>query len=158
MQEEEIFVDASTSWGVGLMYHGRWLAWKYKEGWFTEGRCIGWGEMVAIELALRTLVVSKVSNAHLHLRLDNMGVIGALAAGKSYNTQENAILQQILRLYHKHAIWFTIMYIPLKENPADPMSRGEFPPKRRLIGSPPKIPFHLYPFINHSVEAKDLTY
>jgi hypothetical protein len=158
MQEEEIFVDASTSWGIGLTYRRRWLVWKYKEGWFTEGRCIGWGEMVAIELALRTLVVSKVTNAHLHLRSDNMGVIGALAVGKLYNAQENAILQQILRLYHEHSIWFTITYIPSKENPADPMSRGEFLPKRRLIGSPPKILFHLYPFVNHSIEAKDLTY
>jgi hypothetical protein len=158
MQEDEIFVDASTSWGIGLTYRGRWLAWKYKEGWFSEGRCIGWGEMVAIELALRTLVVSKVSKAHLHLRSDNKGVIGALAAGKSYNTQENAILQQILRLYHEHEIWFTITYIPSKENPADPMSRGEFPSKRKLIGSPPKIPFHLHPFVNHSIQSKDLTY
>jgi hypothetical protein len=41
--------------------------------------------------------------------------------GKSYNAQENAILQQILCLYHEHAIWFTITYIPSKENPVDPM-------------------------------------
>jgi hypothetical protein len=85
-------------------------------------------------------------------------VIEALAAGKSYNTQENAILQQILRLYHEHEIWFTITYIPSKKNPVDPMSRGEFPSRRQLIGSPPKIPYHLFPFINHSIQSKDLMY
>jgi hypothetical protein len=156
MQEDKIFVDASMSWGIRLTYRGRWLVWKYKEGWFSEGRCIGRGEMVAIELALRTLVASKVSKAHLHLRLDNKGVIGVLAAGKLYNAQENTILQQILCLYHEHEIWFT--YTPSKENPVDLMSQGEFPSKWQLIGSPPKIPFHLHPFINHSIQAKDLTY
>jgi hypothetical protein len=108
--------------------------------------------MVAIELALWTLIASKVSNTHLHLRSDNQGVIGALAAGKSYNAQENAILQQILRLYHKHSIWSTITYIPLKQNPADPASHRELASKRLIIGSPPKIPFHLQPFINHNLK------
>jgi hypothetical protein len=78
--------------------------------------------MVAIKLALRTLVALKVSKVHLHLRSDNQDVIGALVAGKLCNTQENTILQQILHLYHEHKIWFTITYIPLKKNPADPMS------------------------------------
>ncbi|KAJ7366284.1 hypothetical protein DFH08DRAFT_662182, partial [Mycena albidolilacea] len=55
---------------------------------------------------------------------NNQGVIGVLTVGKSYNAQENTILQQILQLYHKHSIWFTITYIPSKENPADPPSRG----------------------------------
>jgi hypothetical protein len=50
-------------------------------------------------------------------------VIGALAAGKSYNTQENTILQQILHLYHEHEIWFTITYIGSKKNPADDVTR-----------------------------------
>jgi hypothetical protein len=146
-------VDASTSWGVGLTYRGKWLAWKFREGWFSEGRCIGWGEMVAIELALRTLVAAKVKNAHLSLRSDNQGVIGALAAGKSYNAQENTILQQILQLYHEHSIWFTITYIPSKENPADPPSRGEFASRKLMIGSPPKIPNHLKKYVLHSVHS-----
>ncbi|KAJ7355970.1 hypothetical protein DFH08DRAFT_933727 [Mycena albidolilacea] len=107
MQDDEIFVDASTSWGIGLTYRGRWLAWKYREGWS-----------------------------------DNQGVIGVLAAGKSYNAQENAILQQILRLYHEHEIWFTITYIPSKENPADPMSRGEFLSKRQLIERTATMPIN----------------
>jgi hypothetical protein len=153
IQTEEIFVDASTSWGVGITYRGKWLAWKFREGWFSEGRCIGWGEMVAIELALRTLVAAKVKNAHLSLRSDNQGVIGALAAGKSYNAQENAILQQILQLYHEHSIWFTITYIPSKENPADPPSRGEFASRKLMIGSPPRIPSHLKKYVLHSVHS-----
>jgi hypothetical protein len=92
--------------------------------------------MVAIELALRTLVAAKVKNAHLSLRSDNQGVIGALAA-----------------LYHEHSIWFTITYIPSKENPADPPSRGEFASRKLMIGSPPKIPSHLKKYVHHSVHS-----
>jgi hypothetical protein len=101
-------VDTPTSWGIGLIYWGKWLAWKFHEGWFSEGRCIGWGEMVAIEMALYMLVAAKVKNAHPSLCSDNQSVIGMLAAGKLYNTQENTILQQIFQSYHEHSIWFTI--------------------------------------------------
>jgi hypothetical protein len=41
----QLFVDASTSWGIGLILDGKWLAWQLKEGWDTDGREIGWAEM-----------------------------------------------------------------------------------------------------------------
>ncbi|CAL1715691.1 unnamed protein product [Somion occarium] len=43
-----LFVDASTSWGIGLVANGKWLAWQLKPGWKSDGRDIGWAEMVAI--------------------------------------------------------------------------------------------------------------
>jgi hypothetical protein len=46
-------------------YHKKWLAWQFKEGWKSEGREIGWGEMVAIELATWTLVTAKFANIHI---------------------------------------------------------------------------------------------
>lgn len=155
-EADEIYVDVFTSWGIGFVFRGKWLTWEYKEGWFLEGRCIGWGEMVAIELALRALIASGVTNAHFILRSDNQGVIGALAAGRSYNAQENVILQQILRLYHEYSIWFTIVWVPSKENTADAPSRAIFPPRSRLYPYPPKVPRHLKEFIFHSVAHKDL--
>lgn len=153
---DQIYVDASTSWGIGFTFKGKWLAWKYKDGWFSEGRCIGWGEMVAIELALRTVIASKLANVHFKLRSDNQGVIGALAAGKSYNEQENAILQHILSLFHDHSIWFTIEWVASAENPADDPSRGIFGPKEKLWPHPPKLPRHLKQYIHHSISYKDL--
>ncbi|KAF7334414.1 putative reverse transcriptase domain protein [Mycena venus] len=138
-----IFVDASTSWGVGLVFRGRWLAWKFKEGWRANGRNIGWAEMVAVELAVRTVVASGVANAHIALRSDNQGVIGALAAGRSYGIQENAILQHILFLFHKHRLWFSITYVNTKENPADAPSRGILPPRTEMYQRQPRTPDHL---------------
>ncbi|KAJ7334223.1 hypothetical protein DFH08DRAFT_635847, partial [Mycena albidolilacea] len=80
--------------------------------------------MVVIELALCMLIAVKVKNTHLSLQSDNQGVIGALATGKLYNVQENTILQKILQLYHEHPTWFTMSYIPSKENLANLSSRG----------------------------------
>jgi hypothetical protein len=79
----ELFVDASTSWGIGMILNGRWLTWEFKEGWHSEGREIGWAEMAAVELAIQTLITSSFSNCHVVIRSDNMGVVGALAAGRS---------------------------------------------------------------------------
>ena len=44
--ENQIFVDASTGWGIGLILDDKWLAWQFKEGWQLEGYKIGWAEMV----------------------------------------------------------------------------------------------------------------
>jgi hypothetical protein len=152
MHPDEIFVDASTSWGVGFVFQGKWLAWRYREGWRADGRNIGWGEMVAVELAIRTLVTAGYRGAHFALRSDNQGVIGALAAGRSYGMQENAILQRIIRLYEEYDIWLTISYVPTEQNISDGPSRGKFPPTNKLYPFPPKIPAHLKPLIRHSSE------
>ncbi|KAJ7041251.1 hypothetical protein C8F04DRAFT_895019, partial [Mycena alexandri] len=83
--------------------------------------------MVAVELALRTVIAAGRRKAHLILRSDNQGVIGALAAGKSHGRQENTILQHILRLFYENEIWFSVRYVPSAENLADAPSRGVRP-------------------------------
>jgi hypothetical protein len=50
----ELFIDASTGWGIGLILDGKWLTWELKNGWRGDGRDIGWAKMVAIELAVQT--------------------------------------------------------------------------------------------------------
>lgn len=54
-QEIDLWVDASTDWGVGLSFGGRWNAWTLIDGWKGSGRDIGWLEAVAVELAILTL-------------------------------------------------------------------------------------------------------
>ena len=51
----KVYIDASTSWGIGLVIDGKWLAWQFK-GLKSEGREIGWAEMVAVELDILTLI------------------------------------------------------------------------------------------------------
>lgn len=47
-----------------------------------------------------------------------------LEAGLSRSLQQNRILQRITNLFTAHDIWLSLLYIPSKENPADPPSRG----------------------------------
>jgi hypothetical protein len=148
-------VDASTSWGIGMVLDGRWLAWQFKPDWKSEGREIGWAEMVAIELALRTLITGKFTRCHVIVRSDNQGVVGALKAGRSRGTQQNLILREIVKLIQDNELWVSTIWIPTSENPADDPSRGIFPGKKLLYPHPPKLPFHLTNYIHKAVHYHD---
>jgi hypothetical protein len=120
----EFFVDASTSWGVGVVFDGAWEGWRFRPGWKTDGRDIGWAEMVAIELGLRTAIAAGAHDVHFVIKSDNMGVIGALGSGRSRNLQQNRVLQRIMTLMRAHGIWTTSEYVPSSSNVADRPSRG----------------------------------
>ena len=149
------YVDASTSWGIGFVLDGRWLAWQFKEDWKSEGQEIGWAEMVAIELAIHTLITAKFAKCHMIIRSDNQGVVGAFKAGKSRGTQQNLILCEIVKLMQENEIWISTVWIPTSENPADAPSWGLFPGKKLLYTFPPKLPFHLTNYIHKAVEYHD---
>ena len=147
-----LFVDASTGWGIGLVLDGKWLAWQLKDGWNHDSREIGWAEMVAVELAVRTLLSGKFTNSHIIIRSDNKGVVGALGAGRSRGTQQNFILREIVKLIQHNELWISTTWVSTKDNPADNPSRGIFPGRNSLYAFPPKIPFHLSAFIHKAVE------
>lgn len=152
-----LFVDASTSWGIGLVLNGKWLAWRLKNGWRGDGRDIGWAEMVAVELAMHTLVAVGFKLCHVKLRSDNAGVVGALKHDMSRNSAQNLIIRKILNIFHDHDIWLTVEWVPSLDNIADGPSRGIFPPRSSLLPFPPKVPSHLKPFVNPSVTYQELS-
>ena len=49
-QDLGIYVDASKSWGIGIVIRDQWEAWQWSALWHFEGRNIGWAEAVAVEL------------------------------------------------------------------------------------------------------------
>ena len=75
MSPVEFWVDASSSWGVGLVFDGTWDAWKFSPGWDSDGRYIGWAEIVAIELGLLFAVHCGYTDTHFLIKSDNQGVI-----------------------------------------------------------------------------------
>lgn len=91
-----IFVDTSTSFGIGFLFNSHWLAWQLLPGWQRDNCDIGWAEMVAIDLGLRTLIHSGLHDCHLVFHSDNQGVVGALHASRSRNSAQNEILHHIV--------------------------------------------------------------
>ena len=154
--ENKVFVDASTSWGIGLILDDKWLAWQFKQGWQSEGYEIGWAEMVAVELAVRTLIAGKFTHCHIKIRSDNQGVVGALKAGRSRGTDQNMVLREIVKLIQDHDLWISTAWIPTLENLADGPSRGSFLGKRSLCSHPPALPAHLTKFIHKHVDYHDI--
>jgi hypothetical protein len=144
----EFWVDASTSFGIGVVFDGSWNAWELHSGWKKHGRDIGWAEMVAIELGLLTAVAQGWSNAHFVVKSDNTGVIGALAAGKSNNIEQNRVLQRIVATMRMHGLWMSSLYVASAENISDAPSRSV-----PIIGMPQSstrvlIPPCLQPFLH----------
>ena len=142
-----IFVDASTSFGIGLVLDSRWLAWKLLAGWHSDGRDIGWAEMVAVDLGLHTLIHAGFRDCHLTLHSDNQGVVEALKSGRSRNTSQNFILHQIVSNFRDHNIWLSFRWIKSSDNISDQISCGRFPPSS-CLDHPPPLPHYLKSFVS----------
>lgn len=146
----EFWVDASSSWGIGVVFEGEWDAWKFKAGWDRSGRNIGWAEIVAIELGLLFAVHQGFSNVHFLIKSDNQGVIHAIAGGRSRSPEQNTVLQRITLLLSTHKLWISSLYVPSLENLADPPSRGLPAANRSRANSTFSLPFTLQPFLLHT--------
>jgi len=42
-----IWVDASSGWGIGIVYDDLLYAWSLAPGWKAYGRDIGWAKSIA---------------------------------------------------------------------------------------------------------------
>lgn len=120
----EFWVDASTDWGIGIVFNGNWDSWKFNANWHSNGRNIGWAEFVAIEIGLIVAISNGFSNTHFTIRSDNQGVIHAIKGGKSRSPEQNSVLQRITLLLNSHNLWISSLYVPSSANLADPPSRG----------------------------------
>ncbi|CUA67355.1 Quinol oxidase subunit 1/3 [Rhizoctonia solani] len=132
----EYFMDASTSFGIGVIVENKCAMWRLRRGWRTPGRDIGWAEMAAVELALGQAIAMGINNRTLIFRSDNQGVVFALRAGRSRNEAQNQILMRILSRADLHGLKLDIIYVRSEENPADAPSRGHYPSIYPPIPSP----------------------
>ena len=73
MVDPDIYVDASTSWGIGLCVGDLWAAWRLVPGWNTGGQDIGWAEAVALELVALWLAKTDQHDMCVVIRSDNKG-------------------------------------------------------------------------------------
>ncbi|KDN36471.1 hypothetical protein RSAG8_10809, partial [Rhizoctonia solani AG-8 WAC10335] len=143
-------MDASTSFGIGVIVEGHVAAWKLAPDWRRPGIDIGWAEMAAVEIALSAIIGYGVTNHKVSFRSDNKGVVFALQAGRSRNQHQNAILMRILEQADHHSIDIDITYIRSAENPADAPSRGQLPPDMPPISWEFPFPSHLVPIMTRT--------
>ncbi|RXW16082.1 hypothetical protein EST38_g9772 [Candolleomyces aberdarensis] len=119
-----LFVDACTSWGIGIYVGGKWMAFRLAPDWKTEGRHIGWLETLAIELAVYLVYSRGFRNTHLLLHSDNQGTIGSIAKGRCRNTHINDSVRRTYDVLVPASVDITLAYVESASNPADPISRG----------------------------------
>ena len=143
----EFWVDASSSWGIGVVFDGVWDFWRLRPGWDRDGRNIGWAEMVAIELGLMFAVHRGHSDIHFIIKSDNQGVIYAISGGKSRSPEQNLVLQRITTFLSHHKIWVSSSYVPSLDNLADLPSRGLPVPGYSRAPSSFTLPSPLQPFL-----------
>ncbi|CDO71596.1 hypothetical protein BN946_scf184911.g66 [Trametes cinnabarina] len=151
-QDLDLWVDASTSWGIGMVVGDSWDAWRWKvekAKWNKHSRDIGWAEMVAIELLLRRLVETGWKNADLLVRSDNEGVIKAFRRGRSRNWQVNLSIQCAELLCMERNIQLSPIYVNTKDNRADLVSRSIPDPKMVRFHSKFRLPEELSEFLEH---------
>ena len=143
----EFWVDASSSWGVGIVLDNEWDSWKLTPGWNTDGRNIGWAEIVAIELGLLFAVHKGFTHIHFLIKSDNQGVIHAIEGGKSRSPAQNLVLQRITLLLSLHNFWISSLYVHSVDNLADLPSRGSPALNRSRAHSSFTLPITLQPFL-----------
>ena len=136
VQDMGLFVDASTSWSIGIVVAGRWRAFKLYKDWKIEGRDICWLETVAVEILIYIHEAMGVANTTLLIHSDNQGTIGSLGKGRSRNFHINLSIHRAYVVLASKFITPELVYIASKNNPADPISRGELgPTATRIIAS-----------------------
>jgi len=77
MSNLNIWVDASTDWGIGLLINDSWDAWK------APGQDIRWLKAVAVELIIALLNKMHLSHLDVLICSDSEGVIGTFQKGWS---------------------------------------------------------------------------
>jgi hypothetical protein len=119
-------VDASTSWGIGVLINGQWAAWRIRDNVLQigSGRDIAWLEALTVEFTVGLLVSQGLRAADILLRSDNQGVIGSFRKGWSHGRFINDSIRCMFPLQHASDISISFLYVESSTNLADPVSRG----------------------------------
>ena len=125
VQDIGLYVDASTSWGIGIIIGDEWAAFRLAPSWKVGGRDICWLETIAIELLAYFLEEKGHHDACLLIHSDNQGTIGALDKGRSRNFHINLSVRRSYLVFSSTSLVPEVIYITSEANPADPISRGE---------------------------------
>jgi hypothetical protein len=125
--DPDIFVNASTSWGIGLTVASLWKAWSFLSGWQSHGHNIGWAESIALELAVNEIAACGFHDVHVLVHSDNKGSIGQYIHGQSCNPFINESIVCTSLITRNANFNIALDYVKSSRNPADAASCGMLP-------------------------------
>ncbi|PPR00334.1 hypothetical protein CVT24_004617 [Panaeolus cyanescens] len=141
----EVTVDASA-YGVGVIIKDvGWTCWRFTSSnsipkGSNDSIVTSWAELVAAELGVRAAIDAGFRSCPLILRSDNQGVVKALKDGTWQEKHGlDDVLKRILKLCKRNFIVIKPRWIPTDDNPADDISRGNYPGKHDKF-RPPSLP------------------
>ncbi|KAF5338277.1 hypothetical protein D9611_014623 [Ephemerocybe angulata] len=146
----DISVDASTDWGIGIVWGSAWDAWRLRDGWKGPWRDIGWLECLAIELLVLHIEAHGFHDCRIRVRSDNQGIIGASDKGRSRNVEVNYSIRRFMFILDSLHISLSLDYIKSAENPSDRISRGDLGTEADRLSSSITLPEELHPYIQHN--------
>lgn len=142
-RDYDVWVDASSDHGIGLLWKSKWYFWRMHDSWHGspgEGQDIGWLEAIAIELAIRLAVSYDIKDADILIHSDNEGVIQAFRKGHSCNHMVNMCIRHSDLILSQQNLSITLLHIASALNLADPVSCGIFPNQSLHLSPPPSLP------------------
>jgi len=119
-----VWVDASSSWGIGLIVNNCWATWKLANGWCSHLRDIGWAEVVVIKMAVMWLTRSGLHDCSIKINCDNSSVIDSFWKGRSHNPERNQSLIHITANLATFNLTINLCYMPSAQNEVDSLSCG----------------------------------
>jgi len=135
--DPQAFSDASSGIGIGIIIGKHWRAWRLIPGWQTAHgqRDIGWAEAIGFELLIHALSTRPELGRLLITHGDNRGVVEGWWKGRHRNAETNEVFKRINTFTHGLSGRFEIQssFIASAFNPADPLSRGIYPPTEFLL-------------------------
>src|SRR5882724_5529742 len=143
----DLWVDASTSWGIGIAFGNKWVAWTLTPGWKAEGRDISWAESIALKLVVLIVIDSRFHDCSIIIHSDNTGIIGTYDKGRSHNVPPNDSIRRITSFIVPSNIVIIPTYVASTLNRADPISCGILGPLHLHVDSPPALPLELKPLL-----------
>lgn len=137
----EAYSDTSSNFGVGIVFQGRWDAWKYKPQTQKDvQRRIGWAEAVGLKLLVSLLDYINLLDDPLRQYIvfcDNQGVVEAWHNGRSRNPDTNKVIRRLHTRLSLNSCRLCVRYIASADNPTDCPSRGLSPPPPASLQLPP---------------------
>ena len=149
LKDMGIYVDASTSWGIGVVIGDAWAAFCLKDNWKIPGRDICWLEALAIELLFYILEARQLHDADLLVHSDSEGAVGAFEKGRCPNWHINLVLRRSFPVMSRLSISPSFRYIESAKNPADSISRGLLRSPTSKISIPLDIPSEILDILTY---------